>query len=222
MSRYRRKRVSSHTARPRALKCMTVGMGGSDTASFIPYGSTESTEMVCAGVSAADVRRVSSHTARPRALKWRLQGAGAPILLRFIPYGSTESTEMVTPGNAPGNALGFIPYGSTESTEIHLRHRHAQRPQRVSSHTARPRALKYAQRRNSVPEIPGFIPYGSTESTEIFNCRESNHPSRCFIPYGSTESTEIGSLGSSHKSSYGFIPYGSTESTEMRKFLWRL
>ena len=60
--------------------------------SFIPYGSTESTE-------------------RPRV---RLDERA---FIRFIPYGSTESTESCFPKTWVCWKRSFIPYGSTESTE---------------------------------------------------------------------------------------------------------
>ena len=61
--------VSSHTARPRALKAVQFGFLGRGKTSFIPYGSTESTERLA------------------------LQRGAVQSVVSFIPYGSTESTE---------------------------------------------------------------------------------------------------------------------------------
>ena len=84
---------------------------------FIPYGSTESTE-----------------------INQRLKKYGH--FQSFIPYGSTESTEIRELEETEEKRRRFIPYGSTESTEIS--HCIGVHPivSMVSSHTARPRALK--------------------------------------------------------------------------------
>ncbi len=135
--------VSSHTARPRALKAVSGRAAPNRLVRFIPYGSTESTESV-----AALIDRVG-------------HGEG------FIPYGSTESTESLDqfPSAAPDSPC-FIPYGSTESTESGARATRWPSSRSVSSHTARPRALKAYPDAAKMNHTICFIPYGSTESTE--------------------------------------------------------
>ena len=52
----------------------------------------------------------------------------------------------------------------------------------VSSHTARPRALKWASSAANLSSGGCFIPYGSTESTEIHNKKISTRAITAFHP----------------------------------------
>ena len=100
--------------------------------------------------------------------------------LGFIPYGSTESTESreLLPGEVVN--VSFIPYGSTESTESQPSRTELLTFALVSSHTARPRALKEKTGRWRDFLAFSFIPYGSTESTE-----------RAPIPFGQRDDGEF-------------------------------
>ncbi len=77
--------ISSHTARPRALKGMFGLMNYRQILGFIPYGSTESTESGIIIFIDEAARLVSSHTARPRALKVAEVPHAAGSSARFHP-----------------------------------------------------------------------------------------------------------------------------------------
>ncbi len=84
--------VSSHTARPRALK-VSIDLsetGVEHVSSHTARPRALKDEQLNAFVKALEV---SSHTARPRALKVVLRARRNAPATRFIPYGSTESTE---------------------------------------------------------------------------------------------------------------------------------
>ncbi len=159
--------VSSHTARPRALKCRSSMMAARVTSGFIPYGSTESTEIIVHKIQYPQAPTVSSHTARPRALKCNAAAQGILELWGFIPYGSTESTEIILPRKTQ-RAFHIVSSHTARPRALKLLALPPDEQRRiVSSHTARPRALKLAQGTVLSVGFTRFIPYGSTESTEM-------------------------------------------------------
>ena len=108
-SNFRAREVSSHTARPRALKVDRARRLAQELRGFIPYGSTESTESAPHQAGGYDGLAVSSHTARPRALKAHAVMEINAARPRFIPYGSTESTESSSLDKEEDKEVQFHP-----------------------------------------------------------------------------------------------------------------